>query len=138
MVSKMTSAGPVAAMSERECWAHLASSTLGRLATSVDLQPDVFPVNFVVQNHSIVIRTSEGAKLAGAATNHRVAFEADDHDVAGGWSVVVKGDARILSSVDEVATAERAQVLSWIATPKGRFIRITPTEIAGRTFRFGG
>lgn len=131
-------AGPVVAMSDRECWGHLAGSTLGRLAVSVDDQPDVFPVNFVVQKHSIVIRTAEGTKLASAATNHRVAFEADDHDAAGGWSVVVKGHARVLSSIDDVATAERAQVLPWISTPKRRFIRITPTEIAGRTFRFGG
>lgn len=131
-------AGPVAAMSEPESWARLAGNTFGRLAISVGDQPDVFPVNFVVQNRSILIRTAEGTKLAGAAVNQRVAFEVDDHDAVQGWSVVVKGDARIMTSSDELAAAERAQVLPWITTPKRQFIRITPFDITGRTFRFGG
>jgi hypothetical protein len=128
---------PVTPMSEDECWAQLSSRTLGRLATSVDGQPDIFPVNYVVQRRNIFIRTAEGAKLASAAVNARVAFEADDHDVTQGWSVVVKGHARVLSSSEELTAAERAQVLPWIATRKRRFIRITPTEITGRTFQFG-
>lgn len=129
---------PVTAMSDDECWAEMSSMALGRLATSVDGQPDIFPVNYVVQSRSILIRTAEGTKLASAAINHRVAFETDDHDVACGWSVVVKGRATVLSSIDELAAAERAQVLPWISTPKQRFIRITPMEITGRRFRFGG
>ncbi len=102
-------AGPVAAMNEPESWARLAGSTLGRLAISVDGQPDVFPVNFVVQHRSIFIRTAEGTKLAGAAVNRRVAFEVDEHDTVQGWSVVVKGHARIMTSSDELAAAERAR-----------------------------
>ena len=129
---------PVSVLSATECWDLLSSRNLGRLATCVDGQPDVFPVNFVVQNRTILIRTAEGTKLASAAINYRVAFEADDHDVAQGWSVVVKGRAAVLSSVNELAAAERAQVLPWIATPKLRFIRITPAEITGRRFQFGG
>lgn len=129
---------PVTAMSDDECWAELSSRALGRLATSVDGQPDIFPVNYVVQRRTILIRTAEGTKLASAAINHRVAFEADDHDVTAGWSVVVKGEATVLSSIEELAAAERAQVLPWIATPKQRFIRITPAEITGRRFQFGG
>ena len=130
-------AQPVTAMSEGECWAELSSRTLGRLATSVDGCPDIFPVNFVVQRRTILIRTAEGTKLASATINVRVAFEADDHDVAQGWSVVVKGNAHVLSSSEELANAERAQVLPWVLTPKQRFIRIEPTEISGRRFQFG-
>ena len=130
-------AQPVTAMSEGECWAELSSRTLGRLATSVDGYPDIVPVNYVVQRRTILIRTAEGTKLASAAINPRVAFEADDHDVAQGWSVVVKGQAHVLSSSEELAAAERAQVLPWVLTPKQRFIRIEPMEITGRRFQFG-
>jgi hypothetical protein len=66
-----------------------------------------------------------------------VAFEADDHDVEQGWSVVVKGYAHVLSGSDEIAEAERAQVLPWTATSKQRFIRIRPVEITGGRFQFG-
>jgi uncharacterized protein len=124
-------------MTEHECWAELSSRTLGRLATSVDGQPDIFPVNYVVQRHTVLIRTAEGTKLASAAINRQVAFEADDHDFMKGWSVVVKGQARVLSTADELEAAERAQVLPWTATPKQRFIRIVPTDITGRRFAFG-
>ena len=130
-------AWPITAMDEDESWAQLASRTLGRLAISVDGNPDIFPVNFVVQSRTILIRTAEGTKLAGVAINQRVAFEADDHDVANGWSVVVKGQARVVSGSEDIAAAERAQVLPWTSTPKERFIRITPVEITGRRFRFG-
>lgn len=127
----------VSAMTEDECWNELSGRALGRLAICVDGQPDVFPVNFAVQQRTIVVRSAEGTKLSGAAVNHRVAFEVDDHDVATAWSIVVKGRARILSSGTEIAHAERAQVLPWTATTKLRFIRIEADAITGRRFRFG-
>ena len=76
-------------LSESDSWDRLAGGSLGRLAVSVDGQPDVFPVNYAVQDRTIVIRTAEGTKLASVVVNALVAFEADDHDVARGWSVVV-------------------------------------------------
>jgi nitroimidazol reductase NimA-like FMN-containing flavoprotein (pyridoxamine 5'-phosphate oxidase superfamily) len=130
-------ARPVTAMDDDDCWAQLSSSTLGRLATSVDGHPDIVPVNYVVPRRTILIRTAEGTKLASVAINQRVAFEADDHDVVEGWSVVVKGHARVLTSSEELAAADRAQVLPWTATRKQRFIQITPIEITGRRFQFG-
>lgn len=135
----MTAPGtqPISAMSVDESWAQLASRTLGRLATSVDGYPDIFPVNYVVQNRTILIRTAEGTKLASAAINDRVAFESDDHGAMEGWSVVVRGHAHIVDTIEDLAAAERAQVMPWTPTPKLRFIRITPTEITGRRFQFG-
>lgn len=128
----------ITVLGEDDSWAALSSVSLGRLVTVVSNQPDIFPVNFVVQRRTIVIRTAEGSKLAGARINPRVAFEADDHDVEKGWSVVVKGNAHVLLGSEEIAEAERAQVLPWTSTVKQRFIRIHPTEISGRRFRFGG
>src|SRR5262245_28145860 len=116
----MTTSGadPVTILGADESWALLSGVTLGRLATSVNGQPDIFPVNFVVQRHTIVIRTAEGTKLSSAVVNHRVAFEADDHDVAKGWSVVVKGHAQLVEGQAAIAEAERAQVLPWVGTAK--------------------
>lgn len=133
-----TPAGPVTVLTEDESWALMSGRTFGRLAISVSGQPDIFPVNFVVQRHTIVIRTAEGTKLSAAMTNGQVAFEVDDHNVEQAWSVVVKGRAKVLMYADEIAEAERAQVLPWTATVKRRFLRITPTDITGRRFRFGG
>ena len=77
-----------------ECWDLLAGVALGRLVTSVDGRPEIFPVNYAVQHRTVLFRTAEGTKLVSAAINNHVVFEADDHNVAEGWSVIVKGTTR--------------------------------------------
>lgn len=130
-------AEPMTTVTEDESWSLLSSITLGRLATSVGDQPDIFPVNFVVQRRTVLIRTAEDTKLAATAANEQVAFEADSHDEMTGWSVVLQGRAHVLHGAEEVLDAERAQVMPWTATTKRRHIRILPTKITGRRFAFG-
>jgi uncharacterized protein len=131
------STDPVAILSATESWNLLASVALGRLVTVVDGQPGIFPVNFVVQHKSVLFRTAEGTKLVSAAINNDVLFEADEHDVAAGWSVIVRGVARMLRTDEELREAERAQLLSWTANRKSHYVRILPRAITGRRFRFG-
>ena len=98
---------------------------------------EIFPVNFVVQRRTVLFRTAEGTKLVSAAINNRVLFEADDHDAAEGWSVIVKGTARMLHTDKEIEEAERAQLLPWTATLKLHWVRVLPVSVTGRRFRFG-
>jgi len=133
----MTAAGePITILSESESWNLLASVALGRLVTSVDGEPEIFPVNFVVQHRTVLFRTAEGTKLVSAAINNRVLFEADDHNVAEGWSVIVKGSARILRTDEEIDDAERGQLLPWTSTVKQHYVRVKPLAVTGRRFRF--
>jgi uncharacterized protein len=128
---------PITILSESESWDLLASVALGRLVTSVDGQPEIFPVNFVVQHRTVLFRTAEGTKLVSAAINNRVLFEADEHNVAEGWSVIVKGMARTLRTDEELEEAERAQLLPWTAAAKPHYVRMKPLSVTGRRFRFG-
>jgi nitroimidazol reductase NimA-like FMN-containing flavoprotein (pyridoxamine 5'-phosphate oxidase superfamily) len=128
---------PVTVLSGTESWDLLASAALGRLVTSVEGQPEIFPVNFVVQHRTVLFRTAEGTKLVSAAINSRVLFEADNHDASEGWSVIVKGIARMIRTGEERDEAERAQLLPWTATLKQHYVRIQPISITGRRFRFG-
>ena len=120
-----------------ECWDLLAGFTLGRLVTCVDGQPEIFPVNYAIQRRTVLFRTAEGTKLVSTAINNRVLFEVDDHTVAEGWSVIVKGTARSLHTHAEMEDAERAQVLPWTASEKSHYVRIIPEMVTGRRFRFG-
>ncbi|MCV7091190.1 pyridoxamine 5'-phosphate oxidase family protein [Mycobacterium interjectum] len=120
-----------------ECWDLMAGVTLGRLVTSVDGQPEIFPVNYAVQNRTVLFRTAEGTKLVSTAINNRVLFEVDDHNVAEGWSVIVKGRARSLRTDEQVEEAERAQLLPWTSTEKTHYVRVMPEVVTGRRFRFG-
>ena len=127
----------ITVLSDDESWDLLKSAALGRLVTHVGGQLEIFPVNFVTQKHTILFRTAEGTKLFGTVMNDKVLFEVDDHNVVEGWSVVIRGTARVLAAADEIHEADRAQLLPWIATEKLRYVRITPDELSGRRFVFG-
>ena len=134
----MTAAGePITLLSESESWNLLASVALGRLVTSVDGQPEIFPVNFVAKRPTVLFMTAPGTKLLTAVMDRRVAFEADDHTLTEGWSVIVKGFAHMLSTNAEIEEAERSQLRPWIGTLKPYYVTITASEISGRRFRFG-
>ncbi len=128
---------PISVLSATESWNLLSSVALGRLVTSVDGKPAIFPVNFVVQRRTVLFRTAAGTKLVSAAINDEVLFEGDDHGFTEGWSVIVEGTASILRTDEEIDEAERAQLLPWIATVKQHYVRIRPLNITGRRFRFG-
>lgn len=128
---------PIVVLSETECWNRLSRSTLGRIVTTVDGHAHIFPVNFAVQRRTVLFRTAEGTKLASTAINNEVLFEADDHNIAEGWSVVLRGTARTLHTDEEIDEAEKAALLPWTATVKQHYVRIRPLSITGRRFLFG-
>jgi nitroimidazol reductase NimA-like FMN-containing flavoprotein (pyridoxamine 5'-phosphate oxidase superfamily) len=128
---------PISILSETECWDLLSSVSLGRLVTSVDGQPEIFPVNFVVQRRTVLFRTDEGTKLVSTAMNNNVLFEADDHVVTDGWSVIVRGLAQSLRANEDIEEAKRAELYPWTATTKQHYVRIRPLRVTGRRFVFG-
>ena len=133
----MTERDPITVLSEEESWSLLSGAALGRLVTTAAGRPEIFPVNFVAKRPTVLFRTAPGTKLLTAALNREVAFEADDHTFVGGWSVIVRGIARVLSTDEEIEKAERAQLLSWIPNVKPYYVAIDASEITGRRFSFG-
>ena len=129
--------GPISVLDDTEAWNRLSSVALGRLVTSFGGQLEIFPVNFVTQNGSVLFRTAEGTKLFTTVMNEKVLFEADDHTAAEGWSVILRGTARLLTGAEEIREADQAGLMPWVATEKLRFVRVTPTEISARHFVFG-
>ncbi len=132
-----TEVEPVRVLTDDQSWDLISSVHLGRLVTVLEGRPEIFPVNFVVQRRTVLFRSAEGTKLFSTMMNEHVLFEADDHDVAGGWSVIVRGTAELLFGADDIQEAERAGLYPWVATQKLRFVRITPVAITGRQFVFG-
>ena len=119
------------------CWTLLQCADVGRLAVSiVDGDPDIFPVNYVVQYGTIVFRTAAGSKLSGAVSGHKVAFEVDGRELATGeaWSVVVKGGAAHVIPAQEMIDPARLPLFPWHGGPKDHYVRIVPDEVSGRRF----
>ncbi|MBU8828123.1 pyridoxamine 5'-phosphate oxidase family protein [Mycolicibacterium goodii] len=129
-------ASPVSVLSEEESWRLLASVPIGRFVTTIGTRLEIFPVNFAVQDRTVLFRTAEGTKLITAIMSDRVLFEADGHTVTDGWSVILRGTAELLQTAEDIAVAERTHLMSWTSPAKRRYVRITPKEISGRFFTF--
>ncbi len=130
--------GGITELTTDECWQLLRSRDLGRIAASAAGTVDIFPINYAIDSTpAIYFRTAPGTKLLELAINDRVAFEIDDHDEAEAWSVVVKGRAERLERQSEMDAAELLGLTPWIPTLKYRWVRIRPTEVAGRKFTLG-
>jgi uncharacterized protein len=117
-----------------ECWALLRSHDLGRLAVSIAREPDIFPINYVVDGRTIVFRTAPGTKLTASILGRAVAFEIDGLDDRVAWSVVVKGRAIQVERIGELFRAERLPLFPWHDAPKPDIVRIEPMEVTGRRF----
>jgi nitroimidazol reductase NimA-like FMN-containing flavoprotein (pyridoxamine 5'-phosphate oxidase superfamily) len=88
----------------------LGERHLGRLALVDADGPVILPVNYTLDEGSVVFRTDPGSKLDAAAAGATVAFEVDaaDERHRTGWSVVVRGRA---GEVSEPAEPERLRGL---------------------------
>ena len=133
----MAADDPITVLSEHEAWQLLGTARVGRLATVIDRQPDIFPVNFVVDGQSLVFRTAEGSKLLQLIVNSGVAFEVDSWHERSGWSVVVKGEAAEVTDQADLDHIDTLGLTPWVPTVKNHFIRIKAAEISARRFAFG-
>lgn len=126
-------------LDQRVCWDLLRHGIIGRLAVVVDGEPDIFPINYVVDHGTIVFRTDAGRKLSAAA--HRpVAFEVDGYDQrdAVAWSVVVHGVGAEIRETDDVIEAMGLPLDPWQEGSKARFMRIAASAVTGRRIHVRG
>ena len=127
---------PMEHLIESECWTLLRSAEVGRLAIPMQSGGvDIFPVNHVVDQGSIVFRTALGSKLSGAIGAHEVAFEADGIDDVRAWSVVVHGRAELINRQTDLFESFDLSVRPWHLSHKPYFVRIEATSVTGRRFR---
>ena len=114
-----------------QCHEHLAAGGVGRIVLSTGSGPVAFPVNFVFTAGAVVLRTSDAmtAKVSGV-----VAFEVDhiDDAMSEGWSVLVRGHARLIEDPEERAVAAHLDIEPWAGGPRLNVIRIEPFEVTGR------
>lgn len=127
---------PMEHLTESECWTLLRSVPVGRLAVPMASGGvDIFPVNHVVDQGSIVFRTAVGSKLSGAISAHEVAFEVDDSDDERAWSVVLHGRAELINRQTDLFDSFELSLHPWHLSHKPYFVRITAVSTTGRRFR---
>ena len=124
-------------LDEETCWDRLASVTTARLAYVVDGRPRIVPVNPVVRDGSIHVRTMRGTRLSQLlqGADMPVSLEADElaPDQRAGWSVVAHG--HLVPVLDTVAVAHAARDAAdpWVIDARDAYWgRLVVDEIGGR------
>ena len=107
---------------------------VGRLAIVVDGRPIILPVNYIVDDDSVVFCTANGTKLNAVLGGTNVAFEVDDSVPLhhSGWSVLVQGHAEVITDPQEVARLRHGPLRPWAKGARANWVRITLDEISGR------
>jgi nitroimidazol reductase NimA-like FMN-containing flavoprotein (pyridoxamine 5'-phosphate oxidase superfamily) len=123
-----------------ECWRLLAGAPIGRIGVLTRHEPEIYPVNHIVDRGTIVFRVGPSDALLGLSMHPRVSFEVDgvDADRRTGWSVLVKGEAEVHYEPDALRRPTVQPVEPWPDGKRTRWVRILPTEVTGRRIRRSG
>ena len=123
----------VTELTSDECWEMLRDEEFGRLAFRLVDEVHITPINYAVQEGSLLFRTAEGNKLLAVVMGSEVAFEIDRYDEESARSVVVRGTARLLPE-DEAHRADNVPLRPWTTTLKYNVVEIQPRIVSGRSF----
>jgi nitroimidazol reductase NimA-like FMN-containing flavoprotein (pyridoxamine 5'-phosphate oxidase superfamily) len=117
-------------LDESDCRTLLRNRTLGRIGVRHGEELLILPVYYAVVDDMIVFRTAAGAKLDAAVLGAMVAFEVDQGSP--GWSVLVHGRAREITSQEEEAKARSLIGGDWPAGERERLVGVPIERITGR------
>jgi nitroimidazol reductase NimA-like FMN-containing flavoprotein (pyridoxamine 5'-phosphate oxidase superfamily) len=127
-------AGPLPtlqSLTPEQCVNRLAPGGIGRIILSTGSGPVALPVNFVFAEGAVIFRTSDSMT---ATVPGIVAFEVDhiDEAMSGGWSVLVRGHARLIEDPSEWLAAARLDIEPWAGGNRPNLVSIAPFEMTGR------
>lgn len=116
-----------------ESWRLVGQQSLCRIAWTSGSGPVVVPVNHLVHDGALWIRTGASTKLVREVDDMRVAVLVDDIDPVThlGWSVQVRGLAEVHYHPEEVPEPVRA-LKTWAAGPRPLWVELRPEEVTGR------
>lgn len=118
-----------------ECWRLLAGTSLGRIVFTRMALPAIRPVNHLVEDRTIIIRSHMGAAIvyrAASGGGTVVCYEADELDPVArtGWSVIATGMAQLVRDPDVIARYRR-KLEPWIGGEMDYVIAVKPQMITG-------
>ncbi|MET7986780.1 MULTISPECIES: pyridoxamine 5'-phosphate oxidase family protein [unclassified Streptomyces] len=125
-------------LDRQECVRLLAKVPVGRVVHTRQALPAVLPVNFCPDaDASVLLRTSSDSDLARAIDGVVVAFEADEFDARtrSGWSVVVTGQATVVTDPADHERLSQAEPASWMPLRNTVFVRIESEMVTVRRLR---
>lgn len=128
-------------LSAEECRGYLGAAGVGRFLFMAARGPVAIPVNYRMLGDDIVFRTNDGTPVTRAAQQQpRVSFGVDhlDDALAEGWSVLVSGEAHLVTAPAEQAEVAALGITPWAGGERGTYVRITARDVTGRRIRTPG
>ncbi len=123
---------------QRECLELLAANQVGRLAVIDGTAPLILPVNYALDDETILFRTGEGTKLA-ASRGGAACFEIDGVDTTRrrGWSVVVRGNLHEVTAHDQSRLDRLGPLVNSWVSERSHLIELQSWSVTGRRLRDG-
>jgi len=120
---------------EDECWDLLRARTVGRVGWQGSKGPTIVPVNYVIDERAVIIRTAPFTDLGREGSVREMAFEVDDFDpvARSGWSVLIRGRRRL--DPESYGTTPRPEV--GVGGSRWLVMRIEARTISGRRLSSG-
>jgi len=128
-------------MTVAECRQHLADGGIGRfLFVEPGRGPVAIPVNFRMDGDDVVFRTAGEGSVAAGVHQSPISFDVDhlDDALSEGWSVLVTGQARVITDPGELARAAALNIEPWAGGDKAAYVRLTASQITGRRISAAG
>ena len=127
--------GDLVVLGRDACVDRLEEAAYSRIAFVVDGVPVVLPINHLLHDGAVYLRTAPGSKLGSAAAGQIVVIQADEGDAERrvAWSVMVRGRASIVTDEAEIEALHAYPFEPW-ALPDSRsfWIRVDVHDIDGR------
>ena len=94
----------------------------------------IFPVNYVVDGDSVVVRVRHDGVLDEATHGTSVAIEIDHADSMyhEGWSVLVQGRCTHVTDPDELDALDHLPLLPWGDSDRDLYLRVAMESVSGR------
>jgi nitroimidazol reductase NimA-like FMN-containing flavoprotein (pyridoxamine 5'-phosphate oxidase superfamily) len=120
-----------------ECMTLLDREPVGRIALTSSALPVVLPVNFTVDDGTIVFATDPGLKLDAARAGAVACLEIDGFDGCAhtGWSVLATGRMSEITEPTRLDRARRLPLSPWAAPHANHYVELTIDLLSGRRIR---
>lgn len=125
-------------LTEDDCWDLITQETdaqahFARVGWTGSTGPVVIPVNYVVHERSLWIRTSAYSAMAEEVDESLIAVEMDDIDAEthAGWSVLLRGSAAVIYHDHQVPEAVR-DLHPWASGARPLWVHLVPEHVSGR------
>jgi uncharacterized protein len=106
----------------------------GRIAYAIDNGARILPLNYVLNNDSIIFRTTPAVRSPTTNSESICAFEIDETDefFESGWSVVAVGRLELATEEDFASMRCGKLPEPWAGGDRWMFLRLPCEQVSGR------